>query len=149
MPLTRPPFESGRLEFGYDVRIDALIYAMTAAGVKGAERLRDKPAGWISIFETVGAHIAKNASNISIIDAKEEFGMLHMRVIDERLGREITDIGMWCANESAVRCMAFGTPGQIRSDHNWIMTLSDAAFDLRNEMPEEQFLSLVYPNPHR
>lgn len=45
MPLKPPLFESGRFEFGYGVRLNTLIYAMTAAGIEGAERLRDTPAG--------------------------------------------------------------------------------------------------------
>lgn len=62
MPLQRPPYESGRPEFGYAVRIETLIWAMTAAGIEGAERLRHQPAGWIGIFEALGAHLAQDPS---------------------------------------------------------------------------------------
>ncbi|UOA20496.1 hypothetical protein DSM14862_03773 (plasmid) [Sulfitobacter indolifex] len=140
-----PAFESGRLEFGCHVRIETLIYAMTAAGIEGAERLRNKPAGWIGIFEALGAHLAQDPSNYSISDAKEEFGMLYLKVIDKRTGRADTDLLRWCAEQSAVRCMVYGSPGRIRSELGWVMTLSDAAFDILVDTPNEQFLRLVYP----
>ena len=144
MLIGGPPYESGRFEFGYELRIETLIYAMTAAGIEGAERLRNKPAGWIGIFEALGAHLAQDPSNYSIIDAKEEFGMLYLKVIDKRTGRVDTDIFRWCAEQSAVRCMVYGSPGRIRSELGWVMTLSDAAFDILVDTPNEQFLRLVY-----
>lgn len=145
MRLTRPLYESGRLEFGYAVRIETLIWAMTAAGIEGAERLKNKPAGWIGIFEALGAHLAQDPHNYSIIDAKEEFGMLYLEVIDKRTGRADTDLLRWCAEQSAVRCMVYGSPGRIRSELGWVMTLSDAAFVILVDTPNEQFLRLVYP----
>jgi len=112
MRLTRPPHESGRAEFGYAMRIETLIWAMTAADIEGAERVRHKPAGWIGIFETLGAHLAHDPSNYSITDAKEEFGMLHLEVIDKRIGGVDTDFLQWCAEQSSERCMVFGVLSQ-------------------------------------
>lgn len=144
-----PPYESGRLEFGYHVRIETLVWAMTAAGIVGAERLRNKPAGWIGIFEALGAHLAQDPGNYSITDAKTEFGILFLTVINGRSGRPDTVISRWCADQSVERCMVFGTRGRIRSELGWIMTLSDAALDLLNETPNEHFLSYVYLGPDR
>ncbi|MFG6501617.1 MULTISPECIES: hypothetical protein [unclassified Sulfitobacter] len=127
------------------MRIETLIWAMTAADIEGAERVRHKPAGWIGIFETLGAHLAHDPSNYSITDAKEEFGMLHLEVIDKRIGGVDTDFLQWCAEQSSERCMVFGTPGRIRSELGWVMTLSDAAYDLLIKTPNKQFLRLVYP----
>jgi hypothetical protein len=140
-----PPYESGRLEFGYHVRIETLIWAMTAAGIEGAERLRNKPAGWIGIFEALGAHLGQDPKNYSISEAREEFGALYLEVIDKRSGRRATELGQWCADQSIERCMVFGTRGRIRSELGWVMTLSDAAFDLLQETPNERFLDFVYP----
>ncbi len=145
MPLQPPPYESGRFEFGHAVRIETLTYVMTAAGVEGAERFKDKPAGWIGIFEALGAYMAQVPSGFSISYTKEEFGMLHLEMIDRRSGRPDTEIARWCAEQSAMRCMVYGTPGRIRSELGWVMTLSDAAFDILVETPDERFLRLVYP----
>lgn len=144
-----PPYESGRLEFGYHVRIETLMWAMTAAGIEGAERLKNTPAGWIGIFEALGAHLAQDPSNYSISEAREEFGALYFEVIDKRSGRRATELGQWCADQSVERCMVFGTRGRIRSDLGWVMTLSDAALDLLTETPNEHFLSYVYLGPDR
>lgn len=149
MSLTCPPYESGRLEFGYLVRIETLMWAMTAAGIDGAERLRNTPAGWIGIFEALGAHLAHNPKNYSISAVREEFGALYLDVIDKSSGRRATEVGQWCADQSIKRCMVFGTRGRIRSELGWVMTLSDAALDLLIETPNEHFLSYVYLGPDR
>ena len=140
-----PPYESGRLEFGYHVRIETLIWAMTAAGVQGAGKLRNKPAGWIGILEALGAHVARDPGSYSISEAKEEFGALYLEVIERQSGRPNTGLGRWCADRSIGRCMVYGTPGRVRSELGWVMTLSDAAFDLLVETPNERFLDFVYP----
>ena len=41
--------------------------------------------------------------------------------------------------------MVYGTPGRVRSELGWVMTLSNAAFDLLVETPNERFLDFVYP----
>lgn len=147
MSLTCPPCESGRLEFGYHVRIETLVWAMAAAGIEGAERLRNTPAGWIGIFEALAAHLAQYPRNYSISEAKEKFGALYLEVIDTSSGRRATEVVQWCADQSIKRCMVFGTRGRIRSELGWIMTFSDAALDLLTETPIERFLSYVYLGP--
>ncbi len=149
MSLTCPPYESGRLEFGYHVRIETLMWAMTTADIEGAERLKNTPAGWIGIFEALGAHLAQYPSNYSISEVREEFGALYLEVIDKSSGRRTTEVGQWCADQSIKRCMVFGTRGRIRSEFGWVMALSDAALDLLIETPNEHFLSYVYLGPDR
>ncbi|MFG6574164.1 hypothetical protein ACGYK6_16445 [Sulfitobacter sp. 1A15333] len=128
------------------MRIETLIWTMTAAGIEGAERLKNTPAGWIGIFEALGAHLAQDPRNYSISEASEEFGALYLDVIDKSTGGADTDLLRWCAEQSASRCMVFGTAGRIRSELGWVMTLSDAAYDLLIETPNERFLDFVYPS---
>jgi len=71
--------------------------------------------------------------------------MLYLEVIDKRTGRADTTLLRWCAEQSAVRCMFYGSPGRIRSELGWVMTFSDAAFDILVDTPNDQFLRLVYP----
>lgn len=146
MSLRPPPHEAGHPEFGYAARIETLLWAMTSAGIEGTERLRQQPAGWIGIFEVLGAHLVQDPGNYSITDAKEEFGMLHLEVIDKRTGGVDTDLLQWCAEQSSVRCMVFGTRGRPHFELGWVMTLSDAAYDLLIETTNERFLDLVYPS---
>lgn len=81
-----------------------------------------------------------------IIDAKEEFDMLYLGVIDKRSGGADADLLQWCAEQSSVRCMVFGTPGRTNSESGWVMALSDAAYDLLFETPNERFSDFVYPS---
>ena len=138
------PFESGLCDFGYAGHVRSLIKKLDRSGVEGTQKLTQVPAGWIGVLEVLGVYMRQDPGN-RIVDLSEKIGCLRAHLQNKKTGLSDIDAKVWCEEMTENRCMVFGSPGRRRDRQGWVMTLSDAAQEMRIEMDPHEFLNLVYP----
>lgn len=137
----------------YAQRVAAMVAQARTNGILDAYRLMHPPAGWLPVVERAVAglgalmrHPVERPAAVRVIQLKEKFGTLRLS-IDAHGSRNARakafQITHWAELCSENRCMLTGQPGILRRG-SWVLTLSDAAAELRNTDPDA-FSRRLYP----
>lgn len=131
-PLRTPdPQPDGEGAAEYHARTDALVTALRAAGIAGAEQVEGMPAGWLNIIEEAGLGLIalkadEPSGEIAISQIKEKFGELRFYIRatgSEAFETDASQIASWAELCSEGRCAVTGKPG-TQTNKGWILTLS-------------------------
>lgn len=138
----------------YVRRVTTMVEQARTNGILDAERLMHPPAGWLPVVEHAMAglgalmrHPGNRPAAVRVIQLKEKFGTLRLYIdaIGSRNACAKADqIAQWAELCSENRCMLSGQPGVLRRG-SWVLTLSDAAENLRKTDPDT-FSRRLYPD---